>query len=128
MLNALVGNTSQHHRRNSKRHHPDERAATVFVAMPDFEGYGDPTLSAQRPVTFWRVITCCAVLFVMLWLGWNIVVQTASLHEATSDPQAALSWNSHQSAALNLLAAQELPDPDGNLGLARDWAQKALRY
>jgi tetratricopeptide (TPR) repeat protein len=63
----------------------------------------------------------------LIVVGWRIVAQMAAQSLARSDPEAALVWAADVPGALNQLAQKELLKADGNLDLAREWAQRALR-
>ncbi len=84
-------------------------------------------LNEVKKAGFLRRVLVAGVLLGLMWIGWSIVAQTAAQNLAISDPDAALSWVAHEPDALDQLAQQELPDPDGNLDAAQDWAQRALR-
>lgn len=70
------------------------------------------------------IIVC--LLVGVLWIGWRIIAQTAALSLIESDPRGALDWET-TAAALTLLAQQEVSKPEGNLDIARGWAERALR-
>ncbi len=62
-----------------------------------------------------------------MWLGWQIVANTASYNAATASPETALAWRSNEAAALDELAYREFRKSDGNLDAARSFAESALR-
>jgi tetratricopeptide (TPR) repeat protein len=81
----------------------------------------------KQEISIWRLTSLVCVLLALIWAGWRVFAQTAALNLTRSDPNAALSWLADEPAALNLLAAQELSKPEGNLDSAREWAENALR-
>jgi tetratricopeptide (TPR) repeat protein len=127
LFNALLGNQFGQHRRHRRRHHAEERTALPLqnTLTPNMD---DRTSLVPKPMNPWRALVFSVLALGLIWLAWDIIAQTVSFSYATTNPQAALKWNPHQSAALNMLARQELVDPDANLDLARGWAQRALRY
>lgn len=62
----------------------------------------------------------------LIWIAWHIVSDTVAFDLATSSPETALRWRASEPAALTQLALNELRNPDGDLDVARDWAQRAL--
>jgi tetratricopeptide (TPR) repeat protein len=115
-----ISRKRRHHRRdasrNSSREHPQERIET-----------DDQNWFVRRDIGLKGLSGLAVALVAMLWIGWRIVADTAAQGLASSNPDAALSWVAHEPAALDQLAQQELPDPDGDLDAARGWAQQALR-
>ena len=93
------------------RHPPSE--ATGFIVRRN--------ISLVRLVAF-TAFTCAAV-----WIGWRAVADTAAYDLAKSSPEEALEWSSRQSKALNQIALNELRKPDGDIQLARNMAERALR-
>jgi tetratricopeptide (TPR) repeat protein len=81
----------------------------------------------KEKISAWRLGMIVGVLFVLTWIGWSIVAQTAALSLSESNPDVALSFAADQRVALNRLAQKVLLEPNGNLDSAREWAQRALR-
>jgi hypothetical protein len=81
----------------------------------------------KQEIGLLRLSSLVCVLLALIWVGWGIIAQTAALNLATSDPNAAVSWVADEPAALDLLAAREFSEPEGNLDSARVWAKNALR-
>jgi tetratricopeptide (TPR) repeat protein len=80
----------------------------------------------KQEISLWRLGTLVCVLVALVWVAWRIVVLTAAQSLAQSHPDVALSWVADQPTALNQLARQQL-SPGGNLDLAQEWTQRALR-
>jgi hypothetical protein len=81
----------------------------------------------KREISAWRLGAVACVLVIFLWIGWQIVAQTAALSLSQSYPEAALNFVTDQPIALNRLAQQELLNRDSNLDAAREWAERTLR-
>lgn len=64
----------------------------------------------------------------MLWLGSRIISDTAAYNLAVSAPVSALRWESSEPTALNQLAYQTIINPEGDLNIAREYAQRALHF
>jgi tetratricopeptide (TPR) repeat protein len=74
---------------------------------------------------------------VLLFLAWEIVARTMAVVLERTDPERALSWDSHYPPALLELAQRHLPLPgqaagkaptQADLAQARDLAERALRF
>jgi hypothetical protein len=123
VLRKLIAGASTE-RRGKARHHGRRSSASHGYprAVTDRQ-----TWLVKQEISLWRLTSLVCVLLALIWVGWRIIAQTAALNLTRYDPNAALSWLADEPAALNLLAAQELSKPEGNLDSAREWAENALR-
>ena len=74
-----------------------------------------------------RMVFIAFVLTGLLWVGWQIVADTAGFNAASSDPETALAWTPNEAGALDELAYREFTKSDGDLNIARSLAERALR-
>jgi CTP:molybdopterin cytidylyltransferase MocA len=91
------------------------------------EAAGRRAWLVKQETSVWRLGILVCALVALGWVAWRITAQTAAQSLAESHPDVALSWVADQPTALNQRVRQELTKLDGNLDLAREWAQRALR-
>jgi tetratricopeptide (TPR) repeat protein len=108
------------------RQHESGRAFMERVGEPNASAGGDRADSLIR-FSPGRMVLVGFVLIGLMWVGWRIVADTAGYNAATSDPETALAWTSSEAGALDELAYREFTKSDGDLNIARNLAERALR-
>lgn len=90
------------------------------------------TRRGERPWFVWKELKLLQLgIFVLVanalvLVGWDIVGQRAARDLARFSPTEALTWVKDEPAASDQLALGELSRTDGDLGKAREWAQRSL--
>jgi tetratricopeptide (TPR) repeat protein len=128
ILRRLIAVASgRHHGSRNGHRHRHGTSASHWRSYERREAVGRRAWLVKQEISLWRLGIFVCVLLVLIWVGWQIIAQTAARSLARSQPDSALSFVADQPNALNQLAQKELLDPDGNLDSAREWAQRALR-
>jgi len=121
--------------RSKTNRRPSARAAhgrQYEVGMAFKESVGGPNASprvSDSSIHFspGRIVFAVLVFVGFVWVGWRIIAGTAASNASATDPGTAVAWMPNEPEALDELAFREFTKTGGDLDIARNLAERALR-